>query len=93
MAPLLAVEVLSPSSRLTDPGTKKLFYERLGVRSYWLVDPDLDAPSLKVLMLNDEGVYKETAHVVGDEPYEADEPFAVTVVPSALVAGARPAKG
>ncbi len=83
-APLLAVEVLSPSTRLTDLGTKRLVFEEAGVRAYWLADPDV--PSLTVLHL-EEGRYVEHAMVTGDEPYEADFPFPVTVVPAQLIAG------
>lgn len=34
-----------------------------------------------------DGAYVEEARVAGDEPYEAREPFAVTVVPSRLRGG------
>ena len=39
VAPLLAVEVLSPSTRLYDLNTKTVAYEKMGVPSYWIVDP------------------------------------------------------
>ena len=39
-APLLAVEVISPTSRLRDASLKKAVYARLGTPSYWLVDPN-----------------------------------------------------
>ena len=38
--PLLVVEVLSPSSRRHDLGSKRLAYAAAGVPSYWLVDPE-----------------------------------------------------
>ena len=41
-------------------------------------------PSLTALRLR-EGAYAEAASVAGDEPYEANFPFPVTVVPSRLV--------
>ena len=41
-APALVVEVLSPSTRKRDEQVKLRAYERLGVREYWLVDPELD---------------------------------------------------
>lgn len=83
-APLLAVEVLSPSTRLVDLGTKRLVFEAAGVPAYWLVDPEV--PRLTVLEL-DGGRYAERASVAGDDPYTATHPFRVTVVPARLVAG------
>lgn len=80
--PLLAVEVLSPSTRSIDLGAKRLAYEAAGVPAYWLVDPD--GPSLTVLEL-DAGRYVERATVTGDEPFPATFPFAVTVVPARLL--------
>ncbi len=80
--PLLVVEVLSPSTRRIDLGSKRLAYEAAGVPAYWLVDPDV--PSLTVLEL-DAGAYVERATVAGDEPFHATFPFDVTVVPVRLL--------
>jgi len=80
--PLLVVEVLSPSTRLTDLGTKRLAYEAAGVPAYWLIDPN--EPSITVLGL-DEGRYALETKVVADERHQASYPFEVTVVPSELV--------
>ena len=77
VAPLLVVEVLSPSTRHIDLGTKRLVYEAAGVPAYWLVDPDV--PSVTVLEL-DAGHYVERATVTGGEPFHATVPFPVTVV-------------
>ena len=38
-APALVVEILSPSTRRRDLGIKRAFFERGGVREYWVVDP------------------------------------------------------
>lgn len=38
--PLLAVEVLSPSTAARDRGTKRRIYQRAGVGEYWIVDLD-----------------------------------------------------
>jgi Uma2 family endonuclease len=41
-APLLVVEVLSPSTRAQDRGVKARRYADLGVRHYWILDPDAE---------------------------------------------------
>ena len=39
-APDLAMEVVSPSTKLIDKREKKRLYERFGVREYWIIYPD-----------------------------------------------------
>ena len=41
-APAIVVEILSPGTRARDEAVKRRLYERVGVREYWLVDPDED---------------------------------------------------
>lgn len=82
-APVLAVEVLSPSTVLHDRNTKKAVYERLGVVSYWLVDPQI--PSLTAFELDESGSYEQVAEVKDTEVFEARRPFPVDVVPSDLL--------
>jgi Uma2 family endonuclease len=88
-APVLAVEVISPTSRLRDAHLKKAVYARLGSPSFWLVDPARDKPSLTVFELAG-GAYREVACVAGDEAWTATRPFPVRVVPSDLVRGLHP---
>lgn len=57
-APDLVCEILSPSSRRSDVLTKRSLYARIGVREYWIVDPD--AQSVTVLAL-ESGSYVEVA--------------------------------
>ena len=89
VAPLLAVEVLSRSTRLVDLNLKKAHYEWIGVASYWILDPT-EPGSLTVFELDDGGRYQEVAHIVGDEEFAAERPFAITVVPARLLDGLRP---
>lgn len=86
--PVLAVEVLSPSTRRIDRLSKLSAYEEAGVASYWLVDPDPESPSLHALELVD-GRYVEVGCPSGDRAWQAQRPFPVTVRPADLVAGLR----
>jgi Uma2 family endonuclease len=87
--PLLAVEIESPSSALFDPNTKKAVYERFSIPSYWIVVPDVDLPELIAFELRD-GRYKQVARVTNNEPFRAQRPFGVEMVPSRLVADLLP---
>jgi Uma2 family endonuclease len=89
VAPLLAVEVLSRSTALHDRNTKKAHYERMGVPSYWLLDPT-EPGGLTVFELADDGRYVELAEVSGEAEFRAERPFAVTVIPARLLDGLRP---
>jgi Uma2 family endonuclease len=86
--PVLVVEVLSPHSVLRDLNLKKAAYERFGIPSYWVVDPDLERPSLRAYELDGEA-YTEVAHVSGSEAFRARKPFEVEIVPDRLVAKLR----
>jgi Uma2 family endonuclease len=89
VAPLMAGEVLSRSTALHDRNTKKAHYERMGVQTYWLLDPT-EPGALTVFELDGDGRYQQVAHVVGDQVYEGARPFPVTVVPARLLDGLRP---
>jgi Uma2 family endonuclease len=45
----LAIEVVSPESRLRDRGEKLAEYEMGGVREYWIIDPEQDRVDYYVL--------------------------------------------
>jgi Uma2 family endonuclease len=81
VAPLLAVEILSPSTRLFDLTLKRKRYEEAGCLNYWVVDPE--APSLTAWGLV-EGRYVEIGAAAGEETFETTEPFPVRIVPDAL---------
>lgn len=86
VAPLLAVEVLSPSSVITDFNNKKAAYQRMGVPSYWVIDPR--TLTLTVFELDTTGFrYELVAEVVGEKAFEATQPFPVRVVPAKLLSG------
>lgn len=71
-----------------DLNLKKAAYERFGVPSYWVIDPDLEQPSIRAFQLAN-GEFREAAHAVGDGPLCAERPFAVEIVPARLVAKLR----
>jgi Uma2 family endonuclease len=81
-APLLAVEVLSLSTRRVDRLLKRDRLQEAGVASYWLLDPDV--PSMTVLELR-EGRYVQVAAGRDDEQVRVERPFPLAVVPSALL--------
>jgi Uma2 family endonuclease len=81
-APLLAIEVLSPSTRRVDLLLKRDRLQEAGCPSYWLVDPV--SPTLTVLELV-EDVYVEVGQAVGDEALTVQTPFPLELVPSALL--------
>jgi Uma2 family endonuclease len=82
-APVLAVEVLSPSTRHIDLSLKRSRYEVAGCPSYWVVDPE--KPSLLAWELRG-GSYVLVADVTGGASFTASSPYDVTVSPAALVA-------
>src|SRR5713226_6796282 len=84
--PLLVVEIRSPSTAFIDLNRKKAAYERFGVPSYWIVNPDPPQPELTVFELRD-GDYALAAK--NSAPFTADRPFTVSVAPARLTDGLR----
>ncbi len=83
-APLLVVEVRSPTTAWLDEGRKLTLYEENGVAHYWLADPV--APSVQVLDLVD-GRYVQTASATGDQTIELTAPFEISLNPVVLAQG------
>jgi Uma2 family endonuclease len=79
---LLAVEVLSPSTRSVDLLLKHGVYAESGVASYWVVDPAV--PSVRAWRLHD-GAYVAVGVAEGAQALELAEPFPVRVVPQDLL--------
>ena len=81
IAPLLAAEILSPSTTRFDLTLKRSRFESAGVASYWVIDPvELQLLAWDLV----DGHFVEVADVRGDECYSASLPFAVDVVPALL---------
>lgn len=81
-APVLAIEVLSPSTRGYDLLLKKDRLQRAGCQHYWVVDPD--TPAITAWTLHD-GTYVEVASASGDQEFQVAEPYPITLIPSALI--------
>jgi Uma2 family endonuclease len=79
---ILAVEVLSPSTRRKDLFLKRSKYQDAGVASYWIVDPVV--PSVTVLDLVD-GNYVTVGEATGDEPLTLEKPYPITIIPADLI--------
>lgn len=63
-APDLVCEILSPSSRRSDLLTKRSLYARIGVREYWIIDPE--AESLTVLALESDSYVEIVPEKAGE---------------------------
>ncbi len=81
-APLLAVEVLSPSTGLFDLGRKMQLLEEAGCPSYWVVDPA--GPELTAWELT-AGRYVEVMRVGPGDSWSTEQPFPLTLSPADLL--------
>jgi len=79
---VLAVEVLSRSSRRRDLADKLRIYAEMGIPHYWIVDPK--APVTIATHILEDGVYRQSRTASGDEQLTVTEPFQVILTPSAL---------
>jgi Uma2 family endonuclease len=84
--PLLVVEIRSPSTALIDLNRKKAAYERFGVPSYWIPNPDPPQPELTVFELR-AGGYAPV--VKTSQPFAVGRPFTVSIDPADLTRGLR----
>ena len=63
--PALVIEVLSPGTRKTDEQVKRRLFARVGVREYWLVDPELDL--VKVSRRGDDNSFRRVAELTAED--------------------------
>ena len=86
-APLLAVEVLSDSTKMYDRNTERLTFERESTPSFWLVEPSARPAEARIeaWRLDGSGQYEQTADVRGDDVFEATLPYPVSICPADLV--------
>lgn len=81
--PVLAVEVVSPSTRLVDLTLKRAAYERAGVAGYWVVDPR--EPRVSVWEAAADGRYDEPREAGGDQALAVAAPYPLVLIPADLV--------
>jgi Uma2 family endonuclease len=81
--PLLAVEILSPTSFERDVVAKRREYARAGLEHYWIVDPQ--TPQIAVYQRSDAATLDMVAHATGDAELVTEEPFRLRFRPSDLV--------
>jgi Uma2 family endonuclease len=80
--PVLAVEVVSPSSERIDRYLKPARLAAAGCPHYWVIDPRV--PSLSCFCLRD-GAYVLVAEGRAEEPIRIGEPYPMTIRPADLV--------
>jgi Uma2 family endonuclease len=85
--PALAVEVLSPSTRMFDLNIKRERFERAGTMSFWVVDPVARPEEARLIAweLGPDGKYVQVADVAGEKRFDAVLPYPVCVIPADLV--------
>jgi Uma2 family endonuclease len=81
--PMLAIEVISYSSRLIDLRLKPARLAVAGCPNYWVIDPNV--PELRCFVLADDG-YAERVVMRGDQVTELTEPYPVRISAEYLVA-------
>jgi Uma2 family endonuclease len=64
-APALVVEILSRGTRKRDEQIKRRLFERVGVREYWLVDPELDL--IKVFRRAESNTFPKVAELTAED--------------------------
>ena len=82
--PLMVVEVLSPSTRTYDRGSKMLAYAAAGIGWYWIVEPAAPVEAWAFRLV--DGRYEQWRHAVGAEPFVVDQPFPASLIPQDLLA-------
>ena len=82
----LVVEIASPSTAQYDRNREKAAYAEFGIPAYWIVDPGPDRPSITEYRLAG-AEYCEIGTAAGPDPFVAEAPFPVQIVPADLVAG------
>jgi hypothetical protein len=81
---LLVVEVRSPGTALIDLNRRKTVYEKFGVPSYRIVDPEPARPELTVFELRNGGYVLEATST---QPLTVSQPFTVLITPADLTKG------
>ena len=79
--PTLAVEILSPSTRSIDLGTKRALYARYDVPNLWIIDPD--ARTIEAFTL-DGGRYVLAVSATGSTPVDLPPFTALGLIPDRL---------
>jgi Uma2 family endonuclease len=85
--PALAVEVLSPSTRLIDLNSKRERFERAGTPSFWVVDPIARPAEARLIAweLGPDKTYQQVADVTGEKEFGTTLPYPLSVIPADLV--------
>ncbi|GAA1631074.1 Uma2 family endonuclease [Actinoplanes couchii] len=78
---LFAFEIISPSSKSVDRKDKRKVYATARISRYWVIDPLAERVSLTGFVLGPDGQYRQTVHT--DEPLTIEEPWKITLDPSA----------
>ncbi|GAA0620250.1 Uma2 family endonuclease [Kutzneria viridogrisea] len=74
---LIAVEVISPGSRMTDTVLKPVEYAEAGIPHYWVVDLEPPVSLTAYHLIEEFGAYQEAPAVTGE--FLTSEPFSLRI--------------
>jgi Uma2 family endonuclease len=80
---VLAVEIVSPSTRSDDRFRKPALYAQAGIPCYLRVE--LDPPHVVAYLIGADGLYEEAGRAEPGAALTLTEPFPITIDPAALV--------
>lgn len=65
-APVIVIEIISPSTAFNDYNRKYALYKKYGVKEYWIVDPNGDLITVHSFVNNTIKTYKKGDKLVSD---------------------------
>jgi Uma2 family endonuclease len=76
---VLAIEIVSPSTRGTDQLTKPTFHGRAGIPFFWLIDPRGGLTVMTYELDSETKAYEQAGVFSGDDTLRLDQPWPIEI--------------